>query len=150
MPMTMEELEIRSVIERYTDALNTQNWAALAPLFASQAVWETSGGPIELRFEGRDAVLGALQGMLTSLDFLVQSLGSVVIELNGDQARARVSLQELGRDKDGRGMLNVGVYFDDLAKIEGRWQFVKRSFRFRYADAPALAGAVFALPVSHP
>src|ERR1700738_3752477 len=87
----IDHLAIRTLIDRYTDALNRQDWGVMSELFADNAVWQASG-PFELRFEGRDAVVAALQGMVTTLEFLLQSNGAVVIELSGDRACARVSL----------------------------------------------------------
>jgi ketosteroid isomerase-like protein len=143
MSTWLDQFAIRCVIERYTDAINRQDWVALAPLFAQSAVWETSGGPVALRFEGRETVLGALQGMISSLDFLLQSLSTIVIDVRGDRASARVSLSELGRDKQGQGMANHGFYFDDLARVDGEWRFLRRAFRFRYTEQAAVNGQVF-------
>jgi uncharacterized protein (TIGR02246 family) len=139
----LDQLAIRAVIERYTDAINRQDWPALAPLFAADAVWETSGGPYEVRLDGREAVLAALQGMISPMDLLVQNLSAIVIEVQGDRAQARVSLSELGRDQKGQGMNNHGIYFDDLARVDGQWCFVRRAFRFRYAEQAAVNGHVF-------
>jgi ketosteroid isomerase-like protein len=141
----IDRLAIRSLIDTYTDALNRQDWGTMPGLFTADAVWQASG-PVELRFEGRDALVAALQGMISSLEFLLQNNSAVVIELSGDRARARVSLSELGRNRAGKGMSNFGMYLDDLVKSEGRWRFQRRSFRFRYAEAPAVSGQVFALP----
>lgn len=136
---------IRSLIDRYTDALNRQDWGALPDLFTASAVWQASE-PFAMRIEGREAVVAALQGMLTTLEFLVQHNGAVVIDLNGERARARVSLIELGRDRTGNGLSNFGMYVDNLVKSNGVWRFELRNFHCRYADAPAVAGRVFPLP----
>jgi ketosteroid isomerase-like protein len=146
IPFWIDQIAIRSLVDRYTDAVNREDYSALPALFAFDAVWETSGGPIELRFEGRDAVVGALQGMLSSLDFLVQGNSAVVVELAGDRARTRVSLSEIGRDKLGKGINNRGMYFDDLQKeVDGQWRFVRRAFRFRYAEMTPVTGQVFSI-----
>jgi ketosteroid isomerase-like protein len=140
----IDQLAIRTVIDRYTDALNRQDWGVMPELFAANAVWQASG-PFELRFEGRDAVVAALEGMVTTLEFLLQNNSAVVIELMGDRARARVSLSELGRDSGGKGLHNFGMYVDDLVKSEGEWRFERRSFHCRYVETTAVPGQVFPL-----
>lgn len=141
----IDQQAIRALIDRYTDGVNRQDWNAVASTFAETAIWETSGGPFELRFEGREAVIGFLQSALGNFEFMVQSNGAVAIEVEGERARARVSLTEIARDKSGNGMHNIGIYFDDLAKTDGQWRFVRRAFRCRYSAQPALPGAVFVL-----
>ena len=118
----IDRLAIRTLIDRYTDALNRQDWGVMPELFANNAVWQASG-PFELRFEGRDAVVAALKMMVTRLEFLLQHNSAVVIELRGDRASARVSLSELGRDLAGNGLNNFGMYVDHLVKSEGEWRF---------------------------
>jgi hypothetical protein len=117
-------------------------------LFAEHAVWEASVG-VELRFAGRDAIVGALKSMLSSLDFLFQTNGAVVIELDGDHAQGRVSLSEIGRDSEGRGIHNHGMSFDDLAKLDGQWLFMRRGFRVRHLGG-SVSGTVFALTPGSP
>ena len=140
----IDHLAIRTLIDRYTDALNRQDWGVMPELFADNVVWQASG-PFELRFEGRDAVVAALQGMVTTLEFLLQNNSAVVIELSGDRARARVSLSELGRDRGGNGLNNFGMYVDDLVKSKGEWRFERRSFHCRYVETPVVPGKIYAL-----
>jgi ketosteroid isomerase-like protein len=141
----IDRYSIRDLIDRYTDAINRQEWTALHDLFTPSAVWQASE-PFAVRFEGREAVVGALRNMVSSHEFVVQHNGAVVIDLNGAHARARVSLSELGRKPTGEGLHVFGMYLDDLLESNGVWRFERRTFHCRYFDGPVVAGRVFSIP----
>ena len=143
MTRQQEAQKVRDVIERYTDAINLQDWDALAPLFADKAIWETRGGPVEVNLEGREMIVAGLRSIVEGLEFMNQSLGAIVVEVEDTFATARVHLSEVGRDLEGKGVFNVGLYFDTFTKSSGQWQFQRRSFRFRYVAQPAQDGFVF-------
>lgn len=138
----IDQLAIRSLIDRYCDATLRHDWPALAPLFAPDAVWNVEG-PMSITLTGREAVAGGLAQMVGSLPWLVQLPGAVVIDVQGDRARARTTLHEVGRTPDGQPMYSHGVYFDELVKEAGVWRFAKRAFRFRYAGLDAVQGQAF-------
>jgi len=50
------------------------------------------------------------------------------IEVNGDTAKARATAREVIRLKDGKLYKLIGLYRDDLVKVNGEWKFTRRNY----------------------
>jgi SnoaL-like protein len=132
----LDRLAIQDLINRYSDAVTRADWDQCEAVFAPDAVWES---PLGLRFESRAAFLEGLR-QTTSNDLLIQTPHSSVITLTGpDRAKATTTLHELNRgalpaaSKLGEAGAEVnidqyGIYYDDLARIDGEWKFTRRVF----------------------
>jgi len=137
-----DRLEIRELIERFHDAINHRNFAAIGELFTDDGVWEIVT-PLPLRFQGRANVVSGIAENVGQLEFLFQACSPIVIELKDEtHAIARTSIQEFGRVKDGPSMRIVATYFDRFQKVEGVWRISERVFRARYVDQPELSGQI--------
>jgi len=131
----LDRLAIQDPINRYSDAVTRADWRECEKLFAVDAVWESPAG---LRFESAKSFMDFLKPT-TSYDVLIQTPHSSVITPTGvDQASATTTIHELTRGVgladsefgDAGAEINVeqwGIYYDDLARIDGEWKFIRRS-----------------------
>src|SRR5687768_15218665 len=124
-PMTQEKTAIRDTIERFHDAVNRRKPAEVAALFVDTSVWEVAP-PFEHAFRGRTEIETGITGTIGATEVLVQSCGPIVIDLvDATHAKARTSMQELGRFKTGASMHVAGTYHDELERQpSGEWRFV--------------------------
>jgi hypothetical protein len=147
----LDRLEIRDLVDRYSDAVTRCDWRQCEPLFAPDATWESPR--LGLRFESCAAFMEFLTATST-YDLLIQTPHSSVITLTGDdRAEATTTVHELTRgvglaDTEfgaGGAEVNVeqyGVYYDRFARIDGEWKFIRRVFEPVYADVHSVNGDV--------
>lgn len=138
-----DHLAIRELIDRYHAAINRHDWALLDTLFAPDAVWEARA-PIDLRFDGHDAVMAGLRNSVLRQELLVQTCSGVTVMLDSaSRAMVTSTLIEFGREKEsGHGWCAVAFYDDEVRKDHGRWKFTRRILQVRYIGDSALAGQV--------
>ena len=147
----LDRLAIQDVIARYSDAVTRADWDQGEAVFTPDAVWESNLG---MRFESRAALMETLR-QTSTYDLLIQTPHSSVITFAGtDRAKATTTIHELVR---GVGSMDTefgesgteanidqfGVYYDDLARIDGEWKFSRRVFVSFYVQAGSVTGDVF-------
>jgi ketosteroid isomerase-like protein len=145
--LAADRLALRELVERYHAAINERDFVLLADVFAPDAVWEALA-PVNLRFEGHDAILAGLRQSVGRQEVLVQSCSGVVVTLR-DRATAsiRSTLMEFGRERDGgAGWEAVGFYDDEVRKDDGTWRFIRRTLRVRYMGQREVPGEAFDAP----
>jgi hypothetical protein len=147
----LDRLAIQDLIARYSDAVTRADWPQCEAVFAPDAVWESP--PLGMRYESRASFLDVLRAT-TTYDLLIQTPHSSVVTLTGaDTATATTTIHELTRGvgfadtKFGEtgadlNLEQYGVYYDDLARIDGAWKFTHRLFIPVYVNAGHLAGDV--------
>jgi hypothetical protein len=135
----VEKLAIQELIYRYTDALNREAWDEFEATFAPDGTWEI-GAPAPLRAEGASKIREVIAERVTPLDLLSQIAMNPVIDVDGDRATARTSIEEWARMPDVFSMRLRGIYYDELRKVDGRWRFQSRLMRSVYVDYSSLAG----------
>lgn len=141
-----DELEIRALADKFSDAANRKDSAQFESLWAEDGVWKI-GPPINVEFKGRKTMGGSVVHMLGMWDFFVQLTGPGVVTIQGDKATARFYVNEIARKKDDKsGNYNLSVYDDELVKENGEWRFLKRTYHTIYQDAPNYTGLVQTLP----
>lgn len=132
-----DELEIRNVAARFTDAVNRAASADLAALFADDSTWEVPGLP---PVHGQAAVAAQLDSLLANFAGLVQLTHSGHVDVAGDVASAVWYLTEHAVDAAGTEYTFTGVYRDELVRTAHGWRFRTRRFDFlRRAKSPARA-----------
>ncbi|MDH3684801.1 MAG: nuclear transport factor 2 family protein [Myxococcales bacterium] len=131
---TTDELEIRDLVARYADAVNTRDEVAWGDTWTSGGVWELMGHA----FEGREAVVATWRGAMTTFEFVFQQVHSGFVELDGDRAIGRWAMTEIGRTSAGDPMLMLARYEDEYAREAEGWRFAKRSLQVVYRGAPDL------------
>jgi SnoaL-like domain len=129
---------IRDLIFRYSDAVTRADYEQMITVFAPDAVWESP--LLQLHFDSARAFVDFQIEGSPSLDVLIQTPHSPVIDLLSlDLAKATTTIHEMflgtlvGASAYGEAGTEVnidqyGIYFDDVAKVEGQWKFTHRYF----------------------
>ena len=136
-----DELSVRNLVARYTDAVNERDIAAFRQLWTYDAVWEI-GPPLQSRADGIDEIVALLRRLLQAEQYFMQMTHSGVIEIKGDQATARFVERERGRGES-TYYENLAVYEDVLVREADGWRFAKRSYHYRFLDQNPFGGNAF-------
>jgi len=147
----LDRVAIQELIYRYSDAVTRADWQQCEAVFVPDALWEAP--LLGLRYGSRDAFLTTLRET-TTFDLLIQTPHSPVITLTGpDQATATTTIHEMNRgvtQNDSElgasgSELNIdtyGIYYDDVARIDGEWKFTHRLFVPFYLSTGSVTGDV--------
>jgi ketosteroid isomerase-like protein len=134
-----DRIEIRELIEAYSDAVMRGDSAAWGRVWAEDAYWALPEFPGHEEFVGRAAIVAGWQWSMANYAksardgeppsmIYVSTPGA--IEVRGDRATARVYTSEIysfpGAARESRIR---GRYDDELARLDGRWLFTKRVYR---------------------
>ncbi|AGC47312.1 hypothetical protein MYSTI_06039 [Myxococcus stipitatus DSM 14675] len=146
----IEHLAVRSLIERFSDAMERADRKALVEMFTEDGVWEVQAPPpaISWTFKGRDAIRERLNGhermkgkekvvgKLIRIELREVTVSPTVIHVEGpERATASSTVEEVSHIKDtGEEVKSVGTYSDQLVKQEGQWKFARRTFIPRYDE----------------
>jgi ketosteroid isomerase-like protein len=146
-----DHLAIRSLLDRYTDAVNRRDWTAMERVFAPDGVWDMGGptvGAMAQRFEGATACARGIAGLVNPVALCVQSNHAPVIVVDGDRATATSTINEIVLAPGSPGRMTIwGMYFDEIVRNEdGEWRFKVRRFRFAWIDTEGGEGQVMAQP----
>jgi hypothetical protein len=148
----LDRLAIQELIFRYSDAMTRADWEQCEAVFAPDAIWEIKA--MGIRKEGRRVIGDYLKDQTSAYEVLMQTPHSSVIRLVGsDHAQATTIVHEFMRgtmvSDTGYGEsgtpINVeqdGIYFDDVARIEGEWKFTHRLFCPIFVNAGSVTGDV--------
>jgi uncharacterized protein (TIGR02246 family) len=137
-----DELEARSVIAAYSDAIMCRDATAAASLFAEDAVLSAFGGPDVV---GRAAIEAALRRRLEgdSGGFAVQMTMTVGVTGEADRAVARSHYLEVSSPGSGAtGRLSMGSMEDELSRSPTGWRIHKRTLARVYVGDMDLPGKV--------
>jgi ketosteroid isomerase-like protein len=136
-----DELSIRNLVARYTDAVNERDIGAFRELWTDDAVWEI-GPPLQSRKEGVDEIVALLSRLLQAEKYFMQMTHSGVIEIKGDRATARFVERERGRGESSY-YDSLAVYEDLLMREADGWRFAKRFYHYRFLDQSPFGGEAF-------
>jgi hypothetical protein len=151
LPEWLDRLAIQDLIYRYSDAVTRADWAQCEAVFVPDAHWECPA--LELTFDTRAGFLEMLR-QTTAYDLLIQTPHAPVVTLTGpDAARATTTIHEitkgvsitdskLGPPGTEYDFQQYGIYFDDVARIDGEWKFTRRVFVPFYLDRDYVTGDV--------
>lgn len=141
----MDEMAIRSLADKFSDAANRKDGPMFQSLWATDGEW-VIGEPINRHFSGKANMGESVVHMLGLWDFFVQLTGPGVVLVEGDRAFARFYVNEIARGHDGKGNYNLSMYEDELIRENGQWLFRKRTYHTIYQDAPDYRGLVLGVP----
>lgn len=124
-----DELAVRRMIERYSDAVCRHDAAAIEPLWAEDARWSVPDMPELAEVKGRAAIMEKFRAAQEFFPFTFLICVPGCIDIHHDRAIARSYTTEIIRDRDGNTRRAAGVYEDVLAKLNGKWLFTERVWR---------------------
>jgi len=141
-----DELAIRDLAARFTDAVNRNDPEALGALFTEDGEWvvpgmETTHGPAEAATR-----IGQLRSTFVQLLQLLYS-GHVDLADDGRTATATWYLAENASDGE-NAFAFTGVYRDELRRTEAGWRFARRTFSFLYRGRTELPGKWYPHPAA--
>jgi hypothetical protein len=153
----LDRLAIQDLIYRYSDAVTRADLKQCESVFAPDVIWEipTYG----LRFESAASLLEMLAGLSPS-EVLIQTPHAPVITLiDSETAQATTTIHEWSKmvspvdatHSDSRtdvrkgqevNQEEYGIYYDDVAKIDGAWKFTHRLYVPIYNGQGCVTGKV--------
>jgi hypothetical protein len=136
----LDRLTIQDLISRYSDAVTGADWQQCEALFSPNAIWDSP--QLGLRFQDRASLIEMLTAT-TAYELLIQTPHASVITLTGaDQATATTTIHEFIRGAAGAepNLEQYGIYYDDVARIDGEWRFAHRLFVPIYAGTGRVTG----------
>ena len=138
-----DELEIRNLVARYSNAVAARDEKAWAETWTADAVWKIGGSETV----GRDQIVSTWLGLMDMFETVVQVGHSGEVDVQGDTATGRWMLSELGWGRDGGASSHtVGLYEDTYRRTDAGWRFAERRFNFLHMGPPDLSGRVFPHP----
>ena len=135
-----DELAIRNLAARFTDAVNERDVDAFRTLWTDDAVWEI-GPPLQVSAQGIDAIASMMTRLLELKTLFVQLTHSGVVTFTGeDTAIARFTERERGKG-DHDYYENLAIYRDELVRQANGWRFKCRFYEYRYLDTSTFTGS---------
>lgn len=121
-----DELQIRRLIERYSDAVCQRDADAIMALWADDCRWSVPDMAGLENVIGKAAIKEVWIGAqaLFPFAFLICVPGYISIE--GDTAWARVYTTEVLKNTEGEIRNAIGRYDDKFARVDGKWLFTER------------------------
>ena len=122
--------EIRELIAKYCHGVDGRDEDLFMSIWSEDAkylIGAQFGDHI-----GIDAIREILHGLWGAFTEMHHWATNVVIELDGDTAKARVNADVTGTDTKGRALMFAATYTDELRRIDGRWKFTVRDIDLHY------------------
>lgn len=140
---SINQLEIRDLTARFSDAVNRRASKEFADLFTEDGEWHVPSVPVAA---GREAISTLLDNLLKNFEHLIQLTHSGQVDVTGDEAAATWYITETAADGSDNVFEFTGVYTDKLVKGENGWRFKQRSFAFLYRGKGNSAGRWYPHP----
>jgi hypothetical protein len=123
---TEDLLEIQGLAARYNHAIDSGDADAFIATFVESGVLDAG----VLTLEGHSALKDFASNFATSARAPRHVATNLVIEGDGDKAtlKAYVQMFALTGEPPRQNITAAGKYSDTLAKEDGRWKFVRRTF----------------------
>jgi 3-phenylpropionate/cinnamic acid dioxygenase small subunit len=129
-----DRIEIAEVLARYANALDDRDWSRLASCFTPDATADYGGAGA---CSGFTAIETLCRRALEPLDASQHLVGSIEVEVAGDEARARCALQaqHTRRGCEGGDHFTIGgSYRDCLVRTKDGWRIRHRELRVGWQD----------------
>jgi len=137
MTLMEDELALRNLMGRYTDAVNRVDADAWIATWAEDGVWNLLGNPVS----GRDNILALWKQMMSSFEFALMLPSSCLFDVDGDTASGHWYLHEYTRDPEGNASTVLSRYLDTYTRQDGQWLFQSRDYSFIYNGPADLSGS---------
>lgn len=130
------ESQIRRLVGLYCDAVNRRDADAAAMLFAPDAAIRIADFP---GISGAEAIREGMRQTFAHHLFLRQQCDLGLIDVDGDTARARLSVFEASHKAGEEGVSLIwGFYEDEYARLAGGWRFARRRYVLQFRSRVAL------------
>lgn len=130
--------DIGDLLTRYGMALDSHDWTSLRTCFLPDAVADY--GALEGRNEGIDEIIAACHRALVGLDSSQHLIGNVVVDFDGDQARATCYLHAQHYLVSASGVntfVVAGTYRDEIVRTPDGWRIRHRALETTWTDGNA-------------
>jgi ketosteroid isomerase-like protein len=136
-----DERAIRQLAVRFADAITRGDFSDMPQLWSPDGVWRIMPpGDAHVRGDGA-RMREVLVERSARWQWFVQMVHDGIVRVDGDRARARWYLTELGRPAgDGEDYFNHGLYVDELVRTADGWRFRSRTYHYLYLDRSPLSG----------
>ena len=131
-----DEMALRNLMGRYSDAVNRVDADAWIATWAEDAVWNLLGNPVS----GKDNILALWKQMMSSFEFALMLPSTCLFEVDGDTASGHWYLTEYTRDPEGAASTVLSRHTDTYTRKEGQWLFQSRDYSFIYNGPADLSG----------
>lgn len=138
-----DELAIRQLTAAYSDAVTRRSRSEFVAVWAPDGRWIVPGLEDTV---GGDAAADQLLRLTESMELMVQLIQGGQVWVDGDTARGRWYIVEIGRTSEGQGVHYIGVYQDRLVRTDEGWRFSERRFEFLYRGFTEMPGKVYPAP----
>lgn len=120
---------VRRLLSLYCDAVARRDADAIAVLFTPDAQVRIADQAPRV---GTSEIVAGLRRTIGNFDFLQQSCDAGLIDVAGDEARARIGVVEINRalNQDGVNLI-LGHYEDIYQHAPEGWRFHRRQFTLR-------------------
>lgn len=142
-----DEAAIRNTTARFGDILMRADYDAFSTLWAEDADWVIGGTdrqPFERRAHGVEDIVSLCRDLWTGNDYFVHFAVQGVVDIDGDEATARVVCHEAARGPE-RFYRTHGVWSDQLRRTDHGWVFTNRTYRYLWLDMSPFTGDTFPL-----
>lgn len=141
-----DELAVRDLAARVTDAVNRNDPAALGALFTEDGEWLVPGMETT---HGRDEASARISELRSTFVHLLQMLYSGHVDLADDGYSATATWYLAENASDGESAFAfTGVYQDELRRTDEGWRFAQRRFSFLYRGRTELPGRWYPHPAA--
>lgn len=134
-----DEAAIRDLVARFADTATRADYASFAALWAPNATFVINK-PFYASATGTEAIVAMMRKLRDGRDFFVEFVNSGVLDIQENHATARWILHEAAKSPGEHYYTPYGLFFDELAKVDGQWLFARRSFEYLFVDLSPFTG----------
>jgi uncharacterized protein (TIGR02246 family) len=121
---------IRELVANYCRGVDGRDEDLFLSVFHDDARYNIGGAFGNA--DGRDEIQAMLHGLWATFTEMHHWATNVVIQLDGDTARAWVNADVSGTDNKGRALMFAASYQDRLTRVDGTWRFAVRDIDLHY------------------
>jgi uncharacterized protein (TIGR02246 family) len=116
---------IRELFGAYSDATFQRDMDAWLACYAEDGVWVMMGRDIA----GKPALRAQWEKLWSTIDRMAFFSEIGAIKVDGNRAETRCYCREIMHYKNGTTLKVVGMYEDELIRIDGDWRFARRNYQ---------------------
>lgn len=134
------EIGIRRLHALCADAVWRKDRASFVACFVAHGIWKVAGADLQ----GQAAIGAGFDQFLDLNERVLMQFASPILEIGRGEASGRTYATELVKDREGRGMCSIGIYYERFVERDGEWRFAWRHFDFCYFGPADLSAPLFA------